>query len=89
MVIFTDGAQTQRPDIPYEKRIKPGDNTQKLKDKNVTVFSVGAGSPDPIELWSMATGPGQVIRARLENLGAAVNRIVGELCKIEITVSVL
>ena len=87
MVIFTDGAQTQRsPNPREEERINPGDNAQKLKDKNVTVFSVGAGSPDPVELLAMATSPRNVIVAQLQNLDRAVDRITSQICRIEITV---
>ena len=84
LVIFTDGAQTQRS---QRDRINPGDNAQNLKNKNVTIFTVGAGTPDPIELWSMATDENHIIFVQLEDLGRAVNRITERLCKIEVTVS--
>lgn len=84
MVIFTDGAQTQRP---QRDRINPGDNAENLKKKNVSIFAVGAGTPDPVELFSMASGDGYVILAELKNLGRAVNKITERLCRIEVTVS--
>ena len=80
-MIFTDGFQTQT-----DERINPGDNAQKLKDKNVTIFAVGAGSPDPVELLAMASDPNYVIIAELANLGRAVDRIIERICKIELTV---
>ena len=87
LVIFTDGAQTQKTqDLRQEDRIKPGKNAQKLKDKNVTVIAVGAGTPDPVELISMATDPNYVIVATLQDLGQAVNRITERICRIEVTV---
>ena len=86
LVIFTDGAQTQRP---FEEWIYPADNAQKLKDKNVTIYAVGAASPDPVELVKMATSPSNVFFADLKNLAASVDEIINELCKIEITVSLL
>jgi len=87
LVIFTDGAQTQKTQNPRDdERIDPGDNAQKLKDKNVTVISVGAGTPDPVELLGMATDPSKVIIGELENLARAVNKITEEICKIEVTV---
>ena len=89
LVIFTDGAQTQRPGIPVEEWINPGDNAQKLKDKNVTIYAIGAASPDPVELDKMATGPSNFFFADLKNLAASVDKIINELCKIEITVSLL
>ena len=81
-VIFTDGVQTQSSQNP----INPGYNAQKLKDKNVRVFSVGAGDADPLELLSMATGPSYVIVVDLENLDRAVDKITAEICKTELTV---
>lgn len=90
LIIFTDGAQTQkRENLPDDERIKPEDNAQKLKDKNVAVFTVGAGTPDPVELIAMASDVNYVIVAELEKLGLAVNAITRELCKIEVTVNVL
>lgn len=89
LVIFTDGAQTQRPGIPFADRVNPAVNAQRVKDKNVTVYAVGAGSPDPIELMNMASGPSNVFLADLRNLAASVDGIISDLCKIEITVSLL
>lgn len=86
LVIFTDGAQTQRSQR-VEDRINPGDNAENLKKQNVTIFAVGAGTPDPVELFSMASGDKYVILAELKNLGRAVNRITQQLCRIEVTVS--
>ena len=87
LVIFTDGAQTQKTQDPRdEDHIKPGKNAQKLKDKNVTVIAVGAGTPDPVELMSMATDPKYVIVTELEDLGQAVNKITERICRIEVTV---
>ena len=82
-MIFTDGVQTQNP---RADEINPEDNAQKLKDKNVTIFAVGAGTTDPVELLEMASGPNYVIIAALENLGRAVNEIIERICKIELTV---
>lgn len=87
MVIFTDGAQTQRSRNPTEaQRINPADNAQKLKDRDVTVITVGAGTPDPVELVEMASSPSNVIIVELANLDRAVDRITAQICKIELTV---
>ena len=85
LVIFTDGVQTQDDE---DELIKPGQNAQKIKDKNATIFAVGAGTPDPIELLAMATDY-NVIRVNFDDLGAAVEQITSKLCRIEITVSVV
>ena len=89
LIIFTDGFQTQKHRFPRpDQVIRPGDNSKRLLNRvNVTIFAVGAGTPDPIELLSMATGR-NAIRARLENLDEAVGQIIKKICKIEVTVSV-
>ena len=90
VIIFTDGAQTQKYRNPREdERIYPGDNAEKLKEKNATIFTIGAGNPDPVELLAMATEPNNVILAELENLDRAVNRVTEQICKIEVTVRIV
>ena len=87
LVLFTAGAQTQRSRNPREEqRINPADNAKKLKEKNVTVITVAAGTADPVELQGIATGPRNVIVVSLENLDRAVDRITAQICRIEITV---
>ncbi|KAJ7370518.1 structural constituent of cuticle [Desmophyllum pertusum] len=67
--------------------IRPGDNSRRLLNRvNATIFAVGAGTPDPIELLSMASGPRNIILARLEHLDEAVGQIIKKICKIEVTV---
>ena len=82
MVIFTDGVQTQTPRNP----IDPGDNAQTLKDRNVTVIAVGAGTSDPVELLKMASSPLGIIVVDILNLDRAVDRITAQICKTELTV---
>ena len=84
LIIFTDGKQTQ---INERQPINPKDNTQVLKDKNVTVFSIGAGTPDPIELYEMSSGYPFVVRLDLREPEKAVPPIINQLCKVEVTVS--
>lgn len=84
LVIFTDGKQSQSPFLPT---INPQDNTKVLKDKNVTVFTVGAGTPDPIELYEMSSGYPFVVRLELREPEKAVPPIINQLCKVEVTVS--
>ena len=67
--------------------INPQDNTKVLKDKNVTVFTVGAGTPDPIELYEMSSGYPFVVRLDLREPEKAVPPIINQLCKVEVTVS--
>ena len=84
LIIFTDGKQSQ----PDERQpINPKDNTQVLKDKNVTVFTVGAGTPDPIELLEMSSGYPFVVQLNLRDPTKAVPPIINQLCKVEVTVS--
>ena len=84
LIIFTDGRQSQ----PNKTQpINPKDNTQVLKDKNVTVFSIGAGTPDPIELYEMSSGYPFVVRLELREPEKAVPPIINQLCKVEVTVS--
>ena len=84
LIIFTDGKQSQ-PNKP--QLINPQDNTKLLKDKNVTVFTVGAGTPDPIELLEMSSGYPFVVQLNLRDPTKAVPPIINQLCKVEVTVS--
>lgn len=85
LIIFTDGTQSQNPNLPT--KINPKDNAQVLKNRNVTVFSVGAGSVDPIELLQMSSGYPFVVPLDLRKPREAVAPIIQQLCKVEVTVS--
>ncbi|XP_022779289.1 collagen alpha-4(VI) chain-like [Stylophora pistillata] len=84
LIIFTDGKQSQNPNSPT--KINPKDNAQVLKDRNVTVFAVGTGSPDPIELLQMSSGPDFTVPLDLRDPRKAVVSITEQFCKVEVTV---
>ena len=82
LILFTDGFQTRREEL------NPAENAKKLKDKNVTIFAVGAGAPDPIELFQISSGFRYVKQVRsVSQLSEAVDKLVNEICKIQVMVS--
>lgn len=80
LVLLTDGKQTQDDRTP--EFINAGDNAEPLKrDRNVTIYAIGIGSADPVELGEIASGFRQAIPATFDNLLGVVDVIVREYCK--------
>ena len=54
----------------------------------MTIFAVGAGAPDPIELFQISSGFRYVKQVRsVSQLSEAVDKLVNEICKIQVMVS--
>ena len=79
--MLTDGRQTQ--DDRTSDYIDVGDNAEPLKQKNITVYAIGIGTPDPIELLAIASSPRNAIPATFSNLVGLSDIIVRQYCKGE------
>ena len=79
LVLLTDGRQTQ--DERTSDFIIAGDNAKPLKEKNITIYAIGIGSADPIELQAIASEPRTAIPATFNNLVSLADNIVREYCK--------
>ena len=79
LVLLTDGRQTQ--DERTSDFIIAGDNAKPLKEKNVTIYAIGIGAADPVELGAIASDPSTAIPATFDNLVGLADNIVREYCK--------
>ena len=78
LVLLTDGKQTQDP---RKGVVKPGTNAEGLKEKGVTIYTIGIGAADPLELLAIASSSRGVIPAQFETLVDVADKIVKQYCK--------